>query len=238
MTPGPTPAPPEVLGCDRPAGHPSPRPGLQEALRRVPRPPAGALRTNRRCCSSEAPAMARWSWWLRTSARPVSWCWWFRRATSASAGPRSRRRTAPRSITCATPGARSRRRTRLLPACVSARRAPSSSRIRVLDRRRLRSPALRRRRPRGRRAQRDRRHFQPPRGPARNGRLGHRCRCLRRAAGADDAARPGHGERLARGVGQAASVSSPRYYWAWEITRKGQSTLDAPVTPPVSPLPG
>ena len=31
---------------------------------------------------------------------------------------------------------------------------------------------------------------------------------------------------------------SPRFYWDWERTRKGQATLDAPVTPPVSLVAG
>src|SRR5207342_37487 len=33
---------------------------------------------------------------------------------------------------------------------------------------------------------------------------------------------------------KSATATSPRFYWDWERTRKGQSTLDAPVTPPVS----
>jgi aspartate aminotransferase-like enzyme len=33
---------------------------------------------------------------------------------------------------------------------------------------------------------------------------------------------------------KSASATSPSFYFDWEITRKGQSTLDAPVTPPVS----
>ncbi|MFL5919779.1 MAG: pyridoxal-phosphate-dependent aminotransferase family protein [Gaiellaceae bacterium] len=37
---------------------------------------------------------------------------------------------------------------------------------------------------------------------------------------------------------RAAGASSPRYYWDWERTRKGQATLDAPVTPPVSLVAG
>ena len=37
---------------------------------------------------------------------------------------------------------------------------------------------------------------------------------------------------------RSASASSPRFYWDWEKTRKGQSTLDAPVTPPVSLIAG
>jgi len=37
---------------------------------------------------------------------------------------------------------------------------------------------------------------------------------------------------------RSASASSPRFYWDWEKTRKGQSTLDAPVTPPVSLVAG
>ena len=37
---------------------------------------------------------------------------------------------------------------------------------------------------------------------------------------------------------KSATSSSPRYYWDWERTRKGQSTLDAPVTPPVSLVAG
>jgi aspartate aminotransferase-like enzyme len=36
----------------------------------------------------------------------------------------------------------------------------------------------------------------------------------------------------------SATSVSPRYYWDWERTRKGQSTLDAPVTPPVSLVAG
>jgi len=35
-----------------------------------------------------------------------------------------------------------------------------------------------------------------------------------------------------------ASAASPRFYWDWERTRKGQATLDAPVTPPVSLVAG
>jgi len=37
---------------------------------------------------------------------------------------------------------------------------------------------------------------------------------------------------------RAADATSPRYYWDWERTRKGQATLDAPVTPPVSLVAG
>jgi len=37
---------------------------------------------------------------------------------------------------------------------------------------------------------------------------------------------------------KTTSATSPRYYWDWERTRKGQSTLDAPVTPPVSLVAG
>jgi serine---pyruvate transaminase len=37
---------------------------------------------------------------------------------------------------------------------------------------------------------------------------------------------------------KTATAASPRYYWDWERTRKGQSTLDAPVTPPVSLVAG
>jgi serine---pyruvate transaminase len=37
---------------------------------------------------------------------------------------------------------------------------------------------------------------------------------------------------------RSASAASPRYYWDWERTRKGQSTLDAPVTPPVTLVAG
>jgi aspartate aminotransferase-like enzyme len=36
----------------------------------------------------------------------------------------------------------------------------------------------------------------------------------------------------------ASRSSSPRFYWDWELTRKGQATLDAPVTPPVSLVAG
>jgi serine---pyruvate transaminase len=35
-----------------------------------------------------------------------------------------------------------------------------------------------------------------------------------------------------------ATASSPSFYFDWEITRKAQSTLDAPVTPPVSLVAG
>jgi serine---pyruvate transaminase len=38
--------------------------------------------------------------------------------------------------------------------------------------------------------------------------------------------------------GRAAGAASPRFYWDWERTRKGQATLDAPVTPPVSLVAG
>jgi aspartate aminotransferase-like enzyme len=37
---------------------------------------------------------------------------------------------------------------------------------------------------------------------------------------------------------RSVSAASPRYYWDWERTRKGQSTLDAPVTPPVNLVAG
>jgi serine---pyruvate transaminase len=37
---------------------------------------------------------------------------------------------------------------------------------------------------------------------------------------------------------RAAGATSPRFYWDWERTRKGQATLDAPVTPPVSLVAG
>src|SRR5881392_3420389 len=36
----------------------------------------------------------------------------------------------------------------------------------------------------------------------------------------------------------AGRSSSARFYWDWELTRKGQATLDAPVTPPVSLVAG
>src|ERR671929_136574 len=38
--------------------------------------------------------------------------------------------------------------------------------------------------------------------------------------------------------GRAATAASPRFYWDWERTRKGQATLDAPVTPPVTLVAG
>jgi aspartate aminotransferase-like enzyme len=34
------------------------------------------------------------------------------------------------------------------------------------------------------------------------------------------------------------TAASPRFYWDWERTRKGQATLDAPVTPPISLVAG
>jgi serine---pyruvate transaminase len=37
---------------------------------------------------------------------------------------------------------------------------------------------------------------------------------------------------------RSSGAASPRYYWDWERTRKGQETLDAPVTPPVSLVAG
>ncbi|HEY6836146.1 MAG TPA: alanine--glyoxylate aminotransferase family protein [Gaiellaceae bacterium] len=37
---------------------------------------------------------------------------------------------------------------------------------------------------------------------------------------------------------KSTTATSPSYYFDWEITRKGQSTLDAPVTPPVSLVAG
>src|SRR5437870_5927791 len=37
---------------------------------------------------------------------------------------------------------------------------------------------------------------------------------------------------------KSATATSPRFYWDWERTRKGQATLDAPVTPPVSLVAG
>jgi serine---pyruvate transaminase len=37
---------------------------------------------------------------------------------------------------------------------------------------------------------------------------------------------------------KSATATSPSFYFDWEITRKGQSTLDAPVTPPVSLVAG
>jgi serine---pyruvate transaminase len=36
----------------------------------------------------------------------------------------------------------------------------------------------------------------------------------------------------------STSAASPRFYWDWERTRKGQATLDSPVTPPVSLVAG
>src|SRR5436309_1381676 len=36
----------------------------------------------------------------------------------------------------------------------------------------------------------------------------------------------------------AGRSSSPRIYWDWELTRKGQATLDAPATPPVALVAG
>ena len=37
---------------------------------------------------------------------------------------------------------------------------------------------------------------------------------------------------------KSSTATSPRYYWDWERTRKGQASLDAPVTPPVSLVAG
>ena len=37
---------------------------------------------------------------------------------------------------------------------------------------------------------------------------------------------------------RSTTATSPRYYFDWERTRKGQATLDAPVTPPVSLVAG
>jgi aspartate aminotransferase-like enzyme len=37
---------------------------------------------------------------------------------------------------------------------------------------------------------------------------------------------------------RSMTATSPRYYFDWERTRKGQATLDAPVTPPVSLVAG
>ena len=37
---------------------------------------------------------------------------------------------------------------------------------------------------------------------------------------------------------RSATATSPRFYFDWERTRKGQETLDAPVTPPVSLVAG
>ena len=37
---------------------------------------------------------------------------------------------------------------------------------------------------------------------------------------------------------RSCGAASPRFYWDWEKTRKGQSTLDAPVTPPVTLVAG
>jgi serine---pyruvate transaminase len=37
---------------------------------------------------------------------------------------------------------------------------------------------------------------------------------------------------------RSCSSRSPRFYWDWAKTRKGQATLDAPVTPPVSLVAG
>ena len=37
---------------------------------------------------------------------------------------------------------------------------------------------------------------------------------------------------------KSSAATSPRYYWDWERTRKGQASLDAPVTPPVSLVAG
>jgi aspartate aminotransferase-like enzyme len=37
---------------------------------------------------------------------------------------------------------------------------------------------------------------------------------------------------------RSATATSPRFYFDWERTRKGQATLDAPVTPPVSLVAG
>ena len=48
----------------------------------------------------------------------------------------------------------------------------------------------------------------------------------------DDSARP-----TPRGSAPP-TATSPRFYWDWERTRKGQATLDAPVTPPVSLVAG
>jgi serine---pyruvate transaminase len=37
---------------------------------------------------------------------------------------------------------------------------------------------------------------------------------------------------------KSSAATSPRYYWDWERTRTGQASLDAPVTPPVSLVAG
>ena len=111
--------------------------------------------------------------------------------------------------------------------------------LRDLDRRRARPAGVRGRGARGRRAERRRRGVEPRRGSARDRRLGDRRRRLRRAEGADDPARPRDDDRLARRLGaRPSTATSPRFYWDWEKTRKGQQTLDAPVTPPVSLVAG
>ena len=240
MTPGPTPAPPEVLAAiAQPVIHHR-GPDYKKLYARVPRAACGrSSAPSRRCCSSEAPARARWSRRSRTSARPASPCWWFRRATSASAGPRSPGPTAPRSTTCATPGARFRRRTRPRPACASAKRAPSSSRT-----------------PRPRPASSPIPSPSPP--PRREAgalsvidaisSLG--AVPLETDAWGIDVVASGAQKALMTPPGlamvsaspaaweKAASAASPRYYWDWEITRKGQSDPRRPVTPPVSLVAG
>ena len=117
MTPGPTPAPPEVLAAiAQPVIHhrgPDFRKLYSDCLGDCAR----SSGPSPRCCSSAAPAPARWSRRSRISARPASRCWSSRRATSASAGRRSRRHTAPSSTTSATNGARSRRPTTWRRAC-------------------------------------------------------------------------------------------------------------------------
>jgi aspartate aminotransferase-like enzyme len=62
------------------------------------------------------------------------------------------------------------------------------------------------------------------------------------ASGAQKALMTPPGLAMATASGAAwsrsATATSPRYYWDWERTRKGQATLDAPVTPPVSLVAG
>src|SRR5204863_6715180 len=49
---------------------------------------------------------------------------------------------------------------------------------------------------------------------------------------------PAMGAASAAASNAAGRSSPPRFYWDWELTRKGQATLDAPVTPPVSLVAG
>ena len=243
MTPGPTPAPPEVLAAIAAAGHPPPRPRLPRALRAVLGAPAArSSAPSGRCCSSAAPAPARWSRPSRTSARPatavlvVSAGYFGERWAAIAKALRRRRRPPPLRVGRDPVGGRPRR------AAARARGArPSSSRTpRPRPASSPTSQAFAAAAARGRRARRRRRGLEPRRGAARDRRVGHRRRRLRLAEGADDPARasPWRPSRAAAWERAARADLAALLLRLGARRARRQATLDAPFTPAVSLVAG